>query len=154
MHWPQPRIFEGARSPLLLMRPRRNTDENPDTVDSRSVSGIPRISAADNFPPVTVEVYQVADLVVEPPGMDKSQMLKMMRGQLQQLKVTAEAAEIVDGKMSREETAVIHNLEELVGVIQTATVPYEWDIKDGSGSIVPYRKTRSLIVRQTAQGHG
>ena len=101
---------------------------------------------------VSVRVYPVADLVARPPGTETSSS-PVEAELLKKLEVTAEAVNTLNGRESAEESAVGRNLDELADVLRTVTVPDEWEVAGGLGRIIPYRKTMSLLVRQTAEGH-
>lgn len=98
-----------------------------------------------------VRVYPVADLVAQPAEIGQSAMTQMLL--LQQLGATADVLNNAAGKESREETAIGRNLDELAELLRTTTVPEQWESGGGQGRIATYRKTLSLVVRQTEQGH-
>lgn len=100
--------------------------------------------------PLSVRVYSVADLVCvsDENGTDQlTQMLLAGSGdEAAYLKVLASAH-------STQKSAIKDNLAELKELLQTTTVPEDWEPSGGSGRISTYQKALSLVVRQHEKGH-
>lgn len=109
------------------------------------------VRADDEKSAAVVRVYPVADLVAQPADVADSGVTRLLL--LQQAAASAEALQTALGKESKEDAAISRNLKELADLLQTTTVPNEWEVTGGEGRISTYNKTLSLVVRQTERGH-
>lgn len=115
--------------------------------------GVPTMLAAEDTKPeipLSVQVYSVADLVTAADDLGTDQLTQMMLvgsgDDAAYLKVLASAH-------ATQRSAVKDNLAELKELLQTTTVPEDWESSGGSGRISTYQKALSLVVRQHEKGH-
>ncbi len=108
-------------------------------------------AVADDAKSLDTRIYQVADLVVEPPVTSIHEYLMMVADVNPH---AADAADRVDrNSLMRPEARIKDNLNELVEVIRTTTMHAHWTTDGGFGTIIPHVKTRSLVVRQYPPVH-
>lgn len=98
--------------------------------------------------PLTIRVYSVADLAVDPPDSSLAMMTALMAGESADKMLSGYPA-IAEAR----DKSVQRRLEELQELVQSVVAPGEWDQSGGPGRVATNVSTRSLIVRQHAEVH-
>lgn len=98
--------------------------------------------------PLTIRVYSVADLAVDPPDSSLAMMTALMAGESSEKMLSGYPA-IAEAR----DKSVLRRLEELQELVQSVVAPGEWDQSGGPGRVATNVSTRSLIVRQHAEVH-
>jgi hypothetical protein len=103
---------------------------------------------ADPSPALSVRVYSVADLVIQPaPAAPVPDAAEALRSESSPYPTVQRHATV-----SAHQRAV-ENLAELSVILQSVTTPESWDAAGGPGHITIHGNTFSLIVRQTQAMH-
>lgn len=103
-------------------------------------------SQSSNSPQLETRVYTVADLVVPIP--------RHAKVALSQVPLSSATATVV----AQEEQALQiqnrhHDFKPLINTIQQAIGQDQWEASGGRGSIQPYERNLSLVIRQTTKAH-